>query len=276
MSRGRATRGDLEVFRKTVYEHYRRYGRSLPWRRSRDPYRILVSEIMLQQTQVARVLPKYEEFVSVFPDVHTLARAGLARVLEVWQGLGYNRRAVALKRIAMRLVDEFDGKIPDDPQVLATFPGIGPATAASIVAFAFNKPVIFLETNIRTAFIHHFFPRATTVSDEELVPLVKRSLEGQEPRRWYNALMDYGAALKKTHGNASRKSPAYRRQGPFKGSNRQARGMILRAMTAAAHPVPARNLAEMLDMDEDRVRSLLAQLEREGFLRRSAWVFTLA
>lgn len=276
MGRQRPTRDDLELFRKAVYEHYRRFGRSLPWRRSRDTYHILVSEIMLQQTQVARVLPKYEQFLGLFPDIHSLARASLARVLQAWQGLGYNRRAVALKRIAMRLVEEFDGKIPDDPGVLATLPGIGPATAASIVVFAFNKPAVFLETNIRTAFIHHFFPRATTVSDEKLAPLVKRSLEGQEPRRWYNALMDYGATLKKTHGNAGRKSSTYRTQGPFQGSNRQARGMILRAMTAAGHPVSARNLAETLGMDEDRVISLLVQLGREGFLKRSAGVFSLA
>jgi A/G-specific adenine glycosylase len=178
------------------------------WRHSDDPYRILVSEIMLQQTQVERVAVKYPTFIAAFPDAATLARAPQSAVIAAWQGMGYNRRAIALKKCAEKITDEYGGTVPRDPDVLATFPGIGPATASSICAFAFNLPVVFIETNIRRVFIHSFFPDKEIVTDQEILPLVERALDREQPRVWYWALMDLGTELKKQMPNPNRKSAA--------------------------------------------------------------------
>ncbi|HOO91646.1 MAG TPA: hypothetical protein PLA74_12550, partial [Syntrophales bacterium] len=177
-------------FRETVYDYYRRHSRQFPWRETTDPYRILVSEIMLQQTQAPRVLLKYEEFLQHFPDVSSLASAPLHDVLGAWQGLGYNRRALALKQSAQKIVAFHGGIIPRDEGSLVSLPGIGTATARAVRAFAFNEPVIFIETNIRAVFIHYFFSQEETVSDSDLRPLVEKTLDHDNPRRWYNALMD--------------------------------------------------------------------------------------
>ncbi|MEK7079017.1 MAG: A/G-specific adenine glycosylase, partial [Patescibacteria group bacterium] len=131
--------------------------RDFPWRNTTDPYHILVSEVMLQQTQVARVMVKFPIFIDQFSNFKELATASTKDILQVWQGMGYNRRALYLKKIAEIVITQYKGKLPDDPAILDTFPGIGEATAASIVAFAFNKPLVFIETNIRRVFIHLFF-----------------------------------------------------------------------------------------------------------------------
>ncbi|HSQ93670.1 MAG TPA: A/G-specific adenine glycosylase, partial [Methanoregula sp.] len=175
----------VRKFRDLVLTHYRCHGRDLAWRRTTDPYHILVSEIMLQQTQVERVSRKYPEFIAAFPDFPTLAEAPLSDVLGIWQGMGYNRRAIALQKCARRVVEEFGGTLPQDPDILATFPGIGKATAASICAFAFNRPVVFIETNIRTVFIHYFFKDTNPVHDTAILPLVKKTVDRKNPRVWY-------------------------------------------------------------------------------------------
>jgi A/G-specific adenine glycosylase len=185
----------VALFRRLICDHFRRHGRDLAWRRTRDPYRIFVSEIMLQQTQVPRVEARYPEFIAAFPDFGSLAAAPLRDVLAVWQGMGYNRRARALKESAERVVREFGGRLPEDESVLATFPGIGPATAASIAAFAFNHPVVFIETNIRRVFIHCFFADAEGVRDRDIIALVQRTLLPDHSREWYWALMDYGSMI---------------------------------------------------------------------------------
>ncbi len=230
---------------------------------------------MLQQTQAGRVVSKYEEFVEAFPTIESLAQAPLADILARWQGLGYNRRAVALKSIAMQVVSEFSAKVPEDPRILETFPCIGPNTAASIVAFAFNKPVLFIETNIRTVFIRHFFPDTCQVSDADIIPLLRKSLKGQNPRSWYNALMDYGAYLKKLHGNLNKKSTMYRKQTPFNGSKRQVRGKILR-MLIGTQSASVPRIACRLNLDQEYVRSILYELKREGFIRSSGKRYFLA
>ena len=159
-------------FRSLIYDHFRRNRREMAWRQTDDPYRILVSEIMLQQTQVQRVETKYREFIAAFPDFPSLARAPLREVLRVWQGMGYNRRAIALQKIAQRVLTEYDGRLPESEKALRTFPGIGAATAGALVAFAFNKPTVFLETNIRRVFLHVFFPGREGVKDSEILPLL--------------------------------------------------------------------------------------------------------
>ncbi|MBN2539702.1 MAG: A/G-specific adenine glycosylase [Deltaproteobacteria bacterium] len=255
------------TFRTTVYDYYERHGRSFPWRETTDPYRILVSEVMLQQTQAPRVLLKYEEFVHLFPDVSTLATASLHDVLGAWQGLGYNRRALSLKQSAERIVILHGGIVPRDEDSLVSLPGVGPATARGVRAFAFNEPVVLIETNIRAVFIHHFFPREETVADSNLRPLIEKTLDRSNPRRWYNALMDYGTFLKKAHANPARRSAHHQIQSPFEGSIRQIRGAILRHILEKVQ-LPESDLMNTIDCDMDLVGEILEQLEREQIIVR--------
>lgn len=264
----RLTPNRVAHFRHIIYDHFREYGRVLPWRSTRNPYRILVSEIMLQQTQVERVLLKYEVFLEQLPDVASLARAPLRQVLAVWQGLGYNRRAVALQRIGQRVVDEFGGQIPACYDTLLTFPGIGPATAGAILAFAFEQPAVFIETNIRRVFIHFFFRGRTEVGDQEILPLVKGTLDLGQPRTWYYALMDYGAMLKTVEQNPNRRSKHYTRQTPFEGSDRQIRGLILKALVLTPS-LPIDELVRIVGKAPQRTKSLINRLVQEGFLTRT-------
>jgi len=263
------------AFQKEIYRYYREHGRNLPWRKSCDPYDILISEIMLQQTQVQRVVEKYAPFIARFPDFHSLASAPLRDILMVWQGLGYNRRAIALRTIARTVVEEFSGDLPSDPKVLVTLPGIGKATASAISAFAFNQPTVFIETNIRTVFIHFFFLHRDNIKDAEMLPLVGKTLDTSNPREWYYALMDYGAMLKKTYQNPNRKSAHYHKQTPFRGSNREIRGMILRVL-AGKPSISEAEIVRRLKTAPDRVRANLTQLQQEGFVIKRGKLFTIA
>ncbi len=255
----------MEAFRKVIYDYFAINGRALPWRATSDPYHIFVSEIMLQQTQVDRVVAKYAAFIAALPDFASLARASFEEVLTVWQGLGYNRRALALKRAAVRVAAEFNSVLPHDPDILATLPGVGKTTACSIAAFAFNMPVIFVETNIRTVFIHFFFNGREKVADAEILPLVGEALDRSEPRKWYSALMDYGTMLKKSGRKDHRKSAGYRKQSPFYGSDRQLRGQILKILLAENGLSPDK-LSQALATDEERVRKIVDALRDEGLL----------
>ena len=258
----------VTAFRKLVYAAYRKGSRNdLPWRQTRDPYRIMVSEIMLQQTQVARVRAKYEEFLAAFPDVAALAVAPLQEVLARWQGLGYNRRGMALKRAAEGVMERFGGMVPVTPQELRTLPGIGPYTAGAIAAFACDRPEVFIETNIRTVFLHLFFHDQQGVADREILPLVEATLDRDNPREWYYALMDYGVMIKQETANPGRRSAHHVRQSPFKGSNREVRSLILKVILAKG-AVTERELIAGLAGDEERVKKNLADLEREGFIVR--------
>ena len=254
------------LFREIVYDHFRTQGRhALPWRETRDPYAILVSEVMLQQTQVERVTEKYREFLATFPDLPALAAAPLQEVLARWQGLGYNRRAVNLKQCAEAVVARWDGALPSSPEELQTLPGIGPYTARAVAAFAFNAPTVFIETNIRTVFIHLLFPAAEKVHDRELIPLVAIALDRENPREWYSALMDYGTALKREHPNPSRRSAHHVRQSPFRGSNREVRGMLVKVLLE--QPGKTRTeLVACIGRDADVVGKNLEQLRKEGFI----------
>lgn len=250
----------IHSFQAIILNHYKKNHRFFSWRTTTNPYHILVSEIMLQQTQTDRVVEKYQLFIKTFPSFASLAKAPLKKVLHIWQGLGYNRRAIQLKKTADIVTRLYGGKLPNDPHVLKTFPGIGPHTAGSICAFAFNLPVAFIETNIRTVFIHHF----GEVDDKDIFPLVEQTLDRKNPRQWYNALMDYGAFLKKQFKNPSRKSAQYAKQSPFKGSNREIRGAILRVLTRQS--LTAKQLITMLNKDRERIIKNLGDLEKEGFI----------
>jgi A/G-specific adenine glycosylase len=238
----------------------------MPWRETTDPWAILVSEVMLQQTRVGRVLEKYGPFLERFPDPAALAAAPLKSVLAAWRGLGYNRRALQLKAAA-RLIRERGGMVPETEAALRDLPGIGPATAGAILVYAFGRPAVFIETNIRAVYIHHFFGRRTGVTDAELRPLVAASLDRRNPRLWYHALMDYGTLLKSTSGNAALRSAHHARQTPFEGSGRQIRGEILRLFLDGGSRTEG-EVAALLARDAPRVGRCLEDLRREGFLRR--------
>ncbi|MBI2623485.1 MAG: A/G-specific adenine glycosylase [Candidatus Liptonbacteria bacterium] len=262
-------------FRRIVWNYYRAHGRDLPWRRTRNPYRVTVSEIMLQQTQVERVRGKYEEFLKKFPDFASLAGASSAEVLRVWQGLGYNRRALALRCLAKEVVGKYGGNLPREVEALDALPGIGAATAGSVAAFAFNVPVVFVETNIRRAVIHHFFPRRRKVSEEKVREAVATALDRKNPREWYWALMDYGAMLGKSVSNPNRRSERYRKQSSFRGSDRELRGKIVRLLLEQSR-IAASSVLEITQKSAERVNEILESLEREGFLRQEKGIVMIA
>ncbi len=262
----------LKHFKSTICDYYKAHGRNLPWRKTHDPYKILVSEIMLQQTQVGRVLDKYERFLNRFPTFHALAIASLQEILSIWRGLGYNRRAVALNKTAHIVVQQFDGKLPSDEQTLQELPGVGKTTAGTIRAFAFNEPAVFIETNIRTVFLYMFFKDKQRTKDSEIYPLVELTLDRGNPREWYYALMDYGVMLKKTCGNPSRMSAHHKKQATFQGSNRQLRGAIV-ALILERPGITETELINSLHEKKGTIEQNLTKLEQEGFFRRQGDAF---
>lgn len=270
-------------FRRRVLERGRELYRDLPWRRTRDPYAIWVSEVMLQQTQVTRVDGRWQRWLERFPSPSALAAADVADVLEEWQGMGYNRRALSLRAAAQAVADG-GGTIPSDEAALVALPGIGPATAAGIRAFAFDLPATYLETNVRTVFLHELFPNATDVPDSVLVPLVRETCPpdasdpADDPRTWYYALLDYGAHLKRTLPNPGRRSRAHVRQSRFEGSHRQKRAEVVRLLLDAHQAGEGLTADQAIDgiarleraagrpePDHAEVLAILDELVGEGF-----------
>lgn len=301
---------ELRAFVEFVAKKGRELYRDLPWRRTYDPYAIWISEVMLQQTQVSRVDGRWQRWLERFPTVDALAAAAPSDVLEEWQGLGYNRRALSVHRAA-QAISEAGGVFPQDPKELVKLPGIGPATAAGIRAFAFNLHGVYLETNVRTVFLHELYPQAEGVPDSELVPLVELTCPasvtdaadvadavaavtdavvdtaaesdetGLTPRSWYYALLDYGAYLKKTIPNPSRRSKSHVKQSRFEGSHRQKRAELLRVLLA--HKDEGGAVFETLHqelcqievnagretLDEQVTLGLLEELAKEGFCQKN-------
>lgn len=222
----------IKSFRAQIWAFYRHSSRKLPWRNTKKPYRILVSEIMLQQTQVSRVLEKYPVFLKKFPTIKKLSSVSLAEVLRIWQGMGYNRRARYLHEAAQTITQKHHGHIPKTEKELRALPGVGHYTANAILAFTNNEPTIFIETNIRRVFIHHFFSKRKNVSDAKILLLVKQTIDKTNPREWYYALMDYGSHLPKvTKINSNTQSKHYVKQSKFKGSLRELRGKIIQSLS---------------------------------------------
>lgn len=264
----------IDLFRRTVLGHYQRSARPLPWRETFDPYAILVSEVMLQQTQVERVKGKYESFLAAFPDLGALAEAPLQQVLTEWQGLGYNRRAIHLKRCAEAIRERFNGVVPRSAEQLETLPGIGHYTARAVAAFAFGTPSAFIETNIRAVFIHLFFHGREKVHDREILPLVEATLDRENPRQWYYALMDFGVELKRANRNPARRSAHHTRQAPFRGSNREMRSAILRTIIAQ----PGIETAEIIALtgrEPEQIRENLVRMATEGLIREAGGRFSI-
>lgn len=312
----------IRVFQKTIWDYYRKHGRKFPWRPpslklrkdgTTDPYAVLVSEVMLQQTQVDRVIPKYREWMRQFPDPETLAKAPLKKVLRAWSGLGYNRRALYLKRAAETIVREYGGEVPrpnkssvgkfaraSDLEKLDALPGIGRNTASAILAFAWNERVVFIETNIRTVYLHFFFKNRKKVRDEEILEVAAqtlprtrrvakhpmlgsfkhRVLKGRNAaqgsvREWYDALMDYGTMLKKMHGNPNVRSAHYSRQKRFAGSRRELRGKIMQFF-ARSERTSVGELKRAVRPANHDIPAVLNDLVREGFLKKEVRRFRLA
>lgn len=263
----------LTEFQQTVWEYYAQHGRDLPWRKpepggSFDAYKILVSEIMLQQTQVPRVIPKYHAFLGKFPTIQTLATAKLGDVLRVWSGLGYNRRAKYLHEAAKILQRK---PRPWTAEDLKDCKGIGKNTAAAVCVYAYNQPLIFIETNIRTVYIHHFFHGRPKVADKELAPLLEASLNPEHPREFMWALMDYGTYLKKLVGNLGSHSKHYAKQSAFAGSNRQIRGQVLRLLGQG--PLSPAELQKQLS--DSRLMTVVSALEHEQLIHLQGKRYTL-
>ena len=268
MSSTKSSSQTVSKFQNVVWDYYKENARKeLPWRKTRDPYYILVSEMMLQQTQVERVKPFYEVFIKKFPTIQKLAAAPLADVLKVWQGLGFNSRAKRLQDTAKAVIVRYDGILPKDSAMLEALPGIGAYTSKAIVAFAYNHDAVLIETNIRTAISHHFFHDKEGVADEEVLQILKRVLPKGKSREWYSALMDYGAHLKRSGIRINNKSKTYTKQSKFTGSDREARGAILKALAKNDHTKV--QLLKLLG--ETRKRQLEVQhskLLKEGLIQK--------
>lgn len=262
----------IDTFRSTVLDYYCKNKRILPWRETINPYWVLLSEVMLQQTQVPRVMVKFDEFIHAFPDFKTLAGAELPQVLATWQGLGYNRRGKYLLEAAQQIVSRFGGVIPKSPELVDELPGIGIATASAIVTYTYNIPSVFIETNIRRVFIHHFFEDSPEVSDAEILPLVAEAVDKDNPRDWYYALMDYGTYLAKTVINPNRKSKQYSVQSKFEGSVRQVRGELLRYFLKHKKAKYEKLTEQFTD---ERLENALAGLVKDGLINKSGTKYTL-
>jgi len=261
------TTSKIKEFQGLVWDYYHGHARVMPWREDPNPYWVIVSEVMLQQTQVSRVVEKFPKFVGRFSSFRELGQASPADVITMWQGLGYNRRALNLQKLAKMVVEEYGGKLPADPAELIKLPGIGPGTAGSIAAFAFDAPVVFIETNIRRVFIHHFFEDREGVDDKELMPLIEGALDREHPREWYYALMDYGTYLAKTVPNPNRRSKHHTRQSKFEGSDRQIRGAILRVLVNQKLPFEA--LFEHTECsDRERFEKVLRGVVKDGLVEQ--------
>ena len=250
-------------FIKTVKNYYTANKRSLQWRDTINPYWVLVSEIMLQQTQVARVQVKFAEFMDRFPTCESLAKSTLSDVLSVWIGLGYNRRAKYMHQAAQIIVDKYQGVVPQDVEQVNKLPGIGQNTASAIVTYSYNRPAVFIETNIRRVFLHHFFVDQLDVDDLLILPLVEQTLDLNNPRDWYYALMDYGSYLAKVVPNPNRRSRHHTTQSQFEGSSRQLRAKALKVLLAT----PGLTIKQIHTLlDDSRLDSVITQLVKERMI----------
>ena len=263
----------IQEFQNLVWDFAAQHTRAMPWRTKVEPYYVLVSEVMLQQTQVERVVPKFEAFVVRFPTVQSLANAPLSDVLVAWNGLGYNRRAKFLWLAAQKITTNFAGQVPRTQPELVGLPGVGPNTAGAILAYSFNQPVVFIETNIRSVYLHHFFNDAEKVSDKQILELIQQTLSREHPREWYWALMDYGAHLKRQGNGRLAQSAHHKKQAPLKGSLREMRGRIIKTLSAS--PLGEQELKLAVAAD-DRFEPALQALLKEQLIKKHRHKLSLA
>jgi A/G-specific adenine glycosylase len=269
---------ERKKFRSLIYSYYAEQGRSFPWRQNLDPWGILISEFMLQQTQTERVEAYWKRWMEKWPAAGDINKAPLEEVLKEWSGLGYNRRAMYIKECAKIITTRHNGIVPQTPEALKELPGIGPYCAGAVSCFAYNYPSVFIETNIRAVMLHFFFKDREGIKDSGIFPLLEKNLDKENPRKWYWALMDYGAALKKTTSNPNRRSAHYTRQSAFKGSLRQVRGSLLRSLVSLKTAASAVDLKSSLDVetsDEDFYRALGA-LQKDSLVAEEGGKYRIA
>ncbi|HEU5121720.1 MAG TPA: hypothetical protein VFT59_02650 [Candidatus Saccharimonadales bacterium] len=256
----------MKDFQELVWQKGRELYRPMPWREDTRGYYVLVSELMLQQTQVERVIPKFQAFTTRFPDEKSLAEASLGEVLQLWSGLGYNRRAKFLHEAAKIIVHERGYSFPSTLEELQRLPGVGVNTAGAIMAYTFNEPVVFIETNVRTVYFEHFYHTGEVVADKELLTLVKETIDTSHPREFYWALMDYGTWLKKNGAGRLQQSKHYKKQSPLKGSVREVRGQLIRLLTEKDWPLFD---LTMNFQGDDRFDVALEGLIKDGLIQQS-------
>ncbi len=267
----------IEEFQKTVWDFYKKNKRDFPWRNTTDPYKILVSEIMLQQTQADRVVNYYQRWIKRFPNIASLAEAKFSEIYPFWQGLGYNRRALALQKTAQKAVQEFGGKLPKDILELEKFPGIGPYTARAVSIFSFNTPVACIETNIRRVFIHHFFADKSNIEDAQILEIAEQVLPKDNSCEWHWALMDYGAYLKSQIPNPNRRHKNYAIQPKFEGSLRQIRGATLKILSGepTSLKILIARIKKATNQDTERIKKVLTTLEKEEMIVNNKKIYSL-
>ena len=263
---------EIEDFRVEVWEYGRKLYREMPWREDTRPYYVLVSELMLQQTQVDRVVPKFHAFIAAFPNEKVLASASLAEVLKLWSGLGYNRRAKFLHEAAKKIVAEFNSEFPRTKKELVSLPGVGANTAGAILTYAFNQVSPFIETNVRTVFFHHFFENREAIADKEIMEVLEHAVDHEHPREFYWALMDYGTYLKKQGAGKIALSKHYKRQSALKGSVREVRGQIIRLLASADETIDTVKARLMVD---ERFTPALEGLIKDGLVQQKGNVLHL-
>ena len=256
------------AFQRLVMGFYEDNRRPFAWRETRDPYKILVSEIMLQQTQTSRVEERYPTFLKAFPTIKALANASQADVLKAWEGLGYYRRARNLHRAAIAVHEEYGGKMPNSFDELIALPGLGHYTAAAVSVFAFEKPTPMIETNIRSVYLYGFCSGRTKVSDRELMQLIHDTMDTKRCRDWFYALMDFGVALKRARPGINAQSKHHTKQSKFEGSDRQIAATILKIVVASKRGVAVSEIQKHVNAEVERVEKAVRRLENDGLIRR--------
>lgn len=257
-------------FQNEILDFYKNNKRKMAWRDISNPYKIFVSEMMLQQTQVERVKVKYAEFIKKFPTIQSVAQAEKNEILKTWQGLGYNRRALFIKHTCEEIIQKHKGIFPKDFTTLQSLPGIGPSTAGAICAFAYNQHVSFIETNVRAVILHFFFKNKEKVSDKEILALLPQITPSDiDPRNWYYALYDYGTHLKKTLGKNKtklhQKSKHYNKQSKFEGSFRQKRAQVLK-LKLSNPDISDIEIIEKLKLEPQELEDVVISLDKDGLI----------
>ncbi|MDR2068244.1 MAG: A/G-specific adenine glycosylase [Spirochaetaceae bacterium] len=264
----------ISEFKEIIYSYFEEKGRAFPWREDPRPWGVVVSEFMLQQTQTERVIPYWERWMRLWPSPKDLAKVSLEYALREWNGLGYNRRGRFLIECARLITRKYNGKVPETPATLLSLPGIGAYTAGAIACFGYNYPSVFIETNIRASVIHFFFQNREAVNDREIFPILQEALDHDNPRRWYWALMDYGAALKKLTVNPSRRSAHYTKQSPFEGSFRQQRGRIIRTLIFQG-PATVPELQKSTGIEPEELYKVLDTLAKDAMVAEKQGVYQI-
>lgn len=258
----------IEKFHEKLFTWFEKNKKDYPWRQTTDPYHIMVSEFMLQQTQTGRVVPKYEAFIERFPTLESLATAENRDVLELWSGLGYNRRAIWLKEAAQTIHPL--GEFPKTPKELKKIKGIGDYTSRAILIFTYNQDIATVDTNIRRIFIHEGFASQET-SDKELFQIAEKLLPHGKSKEYHSALMDYGNTILTS---AKTKIKPKTVQGKFAGSNRQYRGRIVKYLTGHLMGTKA-EIIKNCQVPEEKIDQILSKLEKDGLIKKEKESFTL-